>query len=175
MSNTVTAISYNRPLNPPARFELNADHLPTDVRTAYLALAEAATAKATADRARDSAAPADRTGLQQACGEAQQALDEAATAYGEVGGTSTANIRDSAAGAFTRAVEDAASHIRAALDSLEEVGQAQALYLAAKPGRAPVKPYESGAALGSPLRMQLSMLRGQLREVLGGLPEDIDD
>ncbi|MGX9887352.1 hypothetical protein [Streptomyces sp. NPDC002276] len=168
-----TTISFNRPLNPPMTIELNPTHLPADLRTAYDRLAEAASAKAVADRARDTAAPADQARLKQESGEAQQGLDEALAHYAELGATSTTAVRDSAASAFQRAVEKAAASIREALDHVDEIGEAAALFVSAKPGKPPVR-LDTHAALEAPVRRQLAMLRGGLKEALAMLPEDLD-
>ncbi|MFJ9376826.1 hypothetical protein [Streptomyces sp. NPDC101455] len=166
-----TTISFNRPLNPPMKLALNPAHLPAVVCGAYLALHAAAVAKTEADNRLSTADPADKPALTEAAATAQTALDEAFAAYGDIGGTSTTAIHDAAGAAFHKATEGAAGAIRAALDYLAEAGEAAALYVSVRPGRAPVR-LDTQAADGA-LKMQLSLLRGGLQDVLRGLPEDI--
>ncbi|WP_020117565.1 hypothetical protein [Streptomyces canus] len=173
MPRPLTTIGVSRPLNPPLRIELNAAHLPDSVRQALETLGQAATAKATIDQALRSAAPADKTRLQDEADQAQAAIDEALSAYGKIGGSSTTAIRDSAASSFHNAVEAAAASIRQAADHLAEAGQAAALHASTKPGKAPVS-LDSRAAAEAPIKQQLAMLRGYLRDALDGLPEGID-
>ncbi|MDV9168736.1 hypothetical protein R6V09_01080 [Streptomyces sp. W16] len=173
MTSTLTTIGINRPLNPPLRVELNPAHLPADVRHAFETLAQAAADKAGADQALHTAVPADKVRLQGEADTAQTAVDAALAAYGDIGGTSTTAIHDSAASSFHKAVEATAAAIREALDRLAEAGQAAALHASTKSGRAPVR-LDTNAASEAPIRGQLAMLRGYLRDTLAGLPQDIN-
>lgn len=169
---TTTAVTVTRLSNPPLGLELVADHLPEPVRTAFDDLVQAATDKRCVELDLAEAAPADKPELTADLAAAVTTVNEALTAYAEVGAVSTTAVLDSSAAAFVLAVEAADASIRQALDHLAEAGQAAALHIGTKPGRPPLR-LDSNAYTEAPVRQQLAMLRSTLRGTLDDLPDAI--
>ncbi|MGP4008173.1 hypothetical protein [Streptomyces sp. 4N124] len=168
---TVTTLPRHR--STLARVALVADHLPADVSAALQALQQSRSNLDRAEQAFAAATPANWHQLDDEVQAAREADAKVVDDFVKLSAASSGAIRDSAAAAFADCIERANASIHAALEALTEAGQACTLYHSVKPGRAIVN---IEGVQGEPPRtnQRISIVRGELRDSLAGIPDSVD-
>lgn len=172
MSQTLN-ICIIRPGSPPLNINLVPDHLPTEVRAAFVALAQARVDLDQAEKAFAGAQADNFHELDTAVRAARETAAKALEDFTAIGAASSTAVKDSANAAFVAAIERANAQIQGALDSLAEAGQAASLYASVRPGKAVLRT-DTRAAEDSVVRKNLGMARSLLQEVRPWVPDGID-
>lgn len=169
----ITELSITRRMSTPLQISLVAEHLPAPLRTSLEDLATRQAELAAAEQNLASAKGAAWTEANERVEAARTEAEQALTDYAGQSAASSTAVRDSAAVAFTAAMEAAHGHLQAALDALVEASQACALHHSVHPGK-PVLRLDTRAAADSKTRHRIGMVRGELRDLMAQIPDDID-
>lgn len=173
MSKTIE-LSIPRRMSTPVRMELVAEHLPAPLQESLADLLAKRAELGNAWQALSAASGETRTLASKQATEAEGIAKQALIDFVDLNAASSTAIKDSAAAAFAKAMEDAAGHLRAALDCLADASQACALHHSVRSGK-PVLRLDSRQANDSETRYQLSMARGDVQDVLSKLPDAVDE
>jgi hypothetical protein len=153
---------------------LTGAHVPVEVREPLeVVLALNATANELRRRL-DVAHPDTRPELQQQIDDTTAAAHAAYSALETATANHAPQMRQSAAGAFAAAIERARAHITEAETELRDAAEAVALYVSIRNGQATINT-DTERARRSKTREHCMRNVSDLRDVLGDLPDGIDD